>query len=189
MPEVQLDKALLRALAHPVRLNVLAVLRQHGPATASGIARALDIHPGSASYHLRRLAEHGFVVEAPGRGNPRERWWRPAHQQQVHDPAAVAPEDREESTAYVQAVALAAADRLRAAATELPFLPREWADAGVYTDLTIRLAPGEARRMKDDVLAVLARYRRPDTAAPAGAAPLTVQFQVFPATGGAAARR
>lgn len=34
---------------------------------------------GSISYHLRQLAQYGFVAEVQGRGNARERWWQAEH--------------------------------------------------------------------------------------------------------------
>ena len=70
------DVTQLRALSHPVRMRILGLLRTLGPATASRIARRLGQNSGATSYHLRQLATHGFVEEAPELGNKRERWWR-----------------------------------------------------------------------------------------------------------------
>lgn len=100
-------------LSHPLRLNVLTLLRERGPSTATRVADELGINPGAASYHLRRLASGGLIVEEPDRGTGRERWWKSAHRQSIHDPAAAPPEQQEAGRAYTHAVALAAADRLR----------------------------------------------------------------------------
>jgi DNA-binding transcriptional ArsR family regulator len=54
--DIRLDTATLRVLAHPIRLTVLNLLRDGGPATATRVAAELGINPGAASYHLRRLA-------------------------------------------------------------------------------------------------------------------------------------
>lgn len=57
------DVSSLRAVAHPVRLRMLSVLT--GAAmSAADLARTLGISHANASYHLRRLAEAGEVVEA-----------------------------------------------------------------------------------------------------------------------------
>jgi DNA-binding transcriptional ArsR family regulator len=57
------DVSSLRAVAHPVRLRMLSVLT--GTAmSAADLARTLDISHANASYHLRRLAAAGEVVEA-----------------------------------------------------------------------------------------------------------------------------
>ncbi len=63
----------MKALAHPVRLDVLELLVVHGAMTASEAAAALRQTPANVSWHLRKLAEHGFVRQAtsgPGRKRP-----------------------------------------------------------------------------------------------------------------------
>jgi DNA-binding transcriptional ArsR family regulator len=63
----------MRALAHPVRMDLLELLAVHGPHTASDAAVALNQTPANVSWHLRKLAEHGFVRQAadgPGRRRP-----------------------------------------------------------------------------------------------------------------------
>jgi DNA-binding transcriptional ArsR family regulator len=73
----QMDAAHLRALAHPLRLQLLEVLQSEGPATASQLARRLGESSGATSYHLRALHRAGMVEEAEQR-NARERWWQRA---------------------------------------------------------------------------------------------------------------
>jgi DNA-binding transcriptional ArsR family regulator len=70
-----MDAAQLRALAHPLRLQLLEVLHSEGPATASQLARKLGESSGATSYHLRALHRAGMVEEAEQR-NARERWWQ-----------------------------------------------------------------------------------------------------------------
>jgi DNA-binding transcriptional ArsR family regulator len=65
----------LRALAHPVRIALIEHLVLHGPQTASQLADRTDESPANCSWHLRKLAEHGFVEEAGG-GRGRERPWQ-----------------------------------------------------------------------------------------------------------------
>ncbi|MET9255673.1 winged helix-turn-helix domain-containing protein [Streptomyces sp. NPDC003717] len=181
-PDVELDTAALRVLAHPLRINVLALLRREGPSTATKVAGELGINPGAASYHLRRLAAGGLIAEEAGRGTGRERWWRAVHRQSLHDPAASeSAEQQEAGRAYTHAVALAAAERLRAAAREVPLLPGEWADASAFGDFALRLNPADAARLRDEVFAVIARYR--EAADSEGAVPVTAQVQVFPVPG------
>ncbi|MGH3444517.1 MAG: ArsR/SmtB family transcription factor [Nocardioidaceae bacterium] len=55
--------SILRALAHPVRLQILSLLTG-ASMSAAEIARELDITHANASYHLRVLARAGEVVEA-----------------------------------------------------------------------------------------------------------------------------
>ncbi|ROQ38303.1 ArsR family transcriptional regulator [Frondihabitans sp. PhB188] len=70
-----LDAGALRAMAHPLRVELYEALSNYGPATASGLAERLGESSGSTSYHLRQLARHGLVREVEGRGSGRERWW------------------------------------------------------------------------------------------------------------------
>jgi len=65
----------IRALAHPLRVQLFSALTSFGPATASALAARLGESSGSTSYHLRQLEKHGFVREDISRGNGRDRWW------------------------------------------------------------------------------------------------------------------
>ncbi|HET6447843.1 MAG TPA: helix-turn-helix domain-containing protein [Conexibacter sp.] len=51
------DLAWSRALAHPVRVEILRSLLEHEPGTPSGFAAALEIPLGVASHHVRRLRD------------------------------------------------------------------------------------------------------------------------------------
>ena len=73
-----LDMAALRALAHPLRVEIMNELSDFGPATASMLAERLGESSGATSYHLRQLARHDIIVEDSERGSGRERWWRMA---------------------------------------------------------------------------------------------------------------
>lgn len=71
------DAAALKALAHPLRMDLLEALVLGGPQTATELAARLDESPSNCSWHLRKLAEHGFVTEAPGAAG-RSRPWEAA---------------------------------------------------------------------------------------------------------------
>ena len=84
---------------------MLGILRTEGPTTATALAQRLGLNTGATSYHLRQLAQHGFIVDDEERGNGRERWWRAAHAstrtdlEEYKDPA-----DQEALDAYLQTV-------------------------------------------------------------------------------------
>ncbi len=69
------DPSDLKALAHPVRMSIVEQLTIFGPLTATQLAARIDESPANCSWHLRKLAEHGFVEEAGG-GTGRARPWR-----------------------------------------------------------------------------------------------------------------
>lgn len=70
------DPKAIRALAHPVRLDLLELLVAIGPATAAQCGRILGVSQASCSFHLRQLAKYGFVEDAGPCSDRRERQWR-----------------------------------------------------------------------------------------------------------------
>jgi DNA-binding transcriptional ArsR family regulator len=72
------DTDALKALTHPLRIQLLGLLRQDGPATASELAARTGESSASTSYHLRVLAKYAFIAEAEHRDG-RERRWRARH--------------------------------------------------------------------------------------------------------------
>ncbi|HEX8006442.1 MAG TPA: winged helix-turn-helix domain-containing protein, partial [Trebonia sp.] len=69
----------LKGLTHPIRLRLLELLQQEGPATATSLAARIGRSSGVTSYHLRVLADNGLIAEDTDRGNARDRFWRAAH--------------------------------------------------------------------------------------------------------------
>jgi DNA-binding transcriptional ArsR family regulator len=69
------DPLSIRALAHPLRLELRAIIGRSGKITAADAARELGISHALASHHLRQLAKYGFVEQAEGADN-RERPWQ-----------------------------------------------------------------------------------------------------------------
>ncbi|WP_076708300.1 ArsR/SmtB family transcription factor [Microbacterium oleivorans] len=74
----KLDAGALRALAHPLRVQLFDILSQYGPQTASSLAERTGESSGATSYHLRALAKQELIREIPDRGSARERWWERA---------------------------------------------------------------------------------------------------------------
>src|ERR1700722_6115346 len=69
------DPKAIRALAHPLRLDLLELLAAGGPATAAHCGRMLGESQASCSFHLRQLAKYGFVQDAgPGQDRGERRW-------------------------------------------------------------------------------------------------------------------
>ena len=85
------DPLAIRAMAHPVRLDLQALLGKVGPLTAADAARRLGISQALASHHLRQLAKYEFVEPAPGKDN-RERPWRLVSTSQSWNKLDLSPE-------------------------------------------------------------------------------------------------
>lgn len=71
------DPAVLRALAHPLRVEMLAVIDELEEATATQIAERVGESPSNCSFHLRTLEKAGFIVRAEAKGTSKP--WRAAH--------------------------------------------------------------------------------------------------------------
>jgi predicted ArsR family transcriptional regulator len=72
------DPLSIRALAHPLRLELQSIVGRTGKITAADAARELGISHALASHHLRQLAKYGFVEQIEG-ADARERPWRLVH--------------------------------------------------------------------------------------------------------------
>ena len=70
------DLDTLKAVSHPLRMQLLGALRRLGPSTASELARELGESSGSTSYHLRQLERFGFVGDGDEQPSGRERRWK-----------------------------------------------------------------------------------------------------------------
>lgn len=68
------DPESLRALSHPLRLELLDYLQEAGTATATQCAQRTGESVASCSFHLRQLAKYGFIERAESQG--REKPWR-----------------------------------------------------------------------------------------------------------------
>ena len=71
------DPRALRALAHPVRLRLLQLVREHRPVTNAELAALTGESTANVSYHMSVLVRHGFVEADPEPGaTRRHKPWR-----------------------------------------------------------------------------------------------------------------
>lgn len=70
------DPRALRAVAHPVRMQVLSVLYAGEVLTATEAAQRCGVTPSAMSYHLRLLERWGIVRRAAPGSDGRERPWQ-----------------------------------------------------------------------------------------------------------------
>jgi DNA-binding transcriptional ArsR family regulator len=158
----RLDARSLRGLAHPLRMRLLDSLRFGGPATASQLAARLDESSGATSYHLRQLAAHGFIEDAPEHGKGRERWWKAVDQGLTFDETLLAdagPEVRGAAELYLHEVAASQARDLSTWIGNRRSWPPEWSDAWDMSSATLRLTPGLARELTEKMHALVDSYR------------------------------
>jgi len=180
--KIQLDASNLRGIAHPLRLRILSRLRTDGPATASDLARWLGVNSGATSYHLRQLADYGFIVDEPARGIRRQRWWRAAHANTLIRDELLA--DHGEGVTVLRILAQVWSNDMLLAVDAAPSLPSHWRDAQDFSDYCLWLTPTEAKDLIRQIHSVL-RSRRVNGARDAEEpARFTVQLQMFPTLDG-----
>jgi DNA-binding transcriptional ArsR family regulator len=172
----------MRALAHPLRIELLELLAMEGPLTATRAGELVGESPASCSFHLRQLAKYGFVEEAP-RGRGRQRPWRLVHygmhidDGEGDDETGIAA--RELERIYLDRYLA----RLRATLELLPSFPTPWRETAGATQSVFYLTVEEATELRDEVLALGERFRPrlPDPALrPAGARPVELLAFLYP---------
>lgn len=167
------DATALRALAHPLRLRLLRLLRNLGPSTATRLAERVDEVPAAVSFHLRQLQRYGFISELPERGRGRERWWQARHRRQrIDESRLTAAEARLAAGELAEVVLRQAFDiHLRAyQAVEPGWRPRD-SEVGLW------LTAGELNDIADQVDSLIRGYaERSEDGRPAGAELCHVSF-------------
>ncbi|WP_370413023.1 ArsR/SmtB family transcription factor [Streptomyces fradiae] len=181
-----LDPRSLRALAHPLRIQMLRALRHHGPATASQLAERLGESSGATSYHLRQLAAHGFVEDAPELGKGRERWWRAMQQGTTFDGALYKNPDPEVQGAvevYLHEIANIHTTELNTYLGTRDQWDDVWRDSSDMSDFTLHLSPERAHELNEKIHTLIDEYR--DSADPeaADAQRIRMHLHAFPQHG------
>jgi DNA-binding transcriptional ArsR family regulator len=171
MPQTPTDPAAVRALAHPLRLELLDLLRFDGPSTATELGRRLGQSSGSTSYHLRQLARYGFVEEAPPHRG-RERRWRYRRRRVLLEHGS------DELLAELLSREAHALDRFLARRE----LDPDWDAGSFFATRALRLTPAELAELRDGMDELLGRFRRAEADdAPADARPVRLLAFGYPA--------
>jgi DNA-binding transcriptional ArsR family regulator len=176
----------LRALAHPLRLQLLQVLHAEGPATASQLGRRLGESSGETSYHLRALHRAGMVEEAERR-NGRERWWKRSPERLVI-PNSVPPDASDSERAELQAAHAqiesmfverdeAALERWMEVRYDLPL---EWQDAQWIGNFRMWATAAEVRSFVESVLELAEPLRKAPESADSERQEVHFTFRVLP---------
>jgi len=151
------NAAAVRALAHPLRLRLLDLLRFEGPSTATLLAARLVVSTGATSYHLRQLARFGYIEDADG-GRGRERRWRYRERSVVLVGGADDPTGRR-LVAEVLAREAHAFDGFLARGAE----SAQWDDAVFLRAKALRLTATELEELRRGLDALLSSLRAADT--------------------------
>jgi DNA-binding transcriptional ArsR family regulator len=177
------DAITLRALSHPVRIELMEALGMHGTMTATQVGELIGETPTTCSFHLRQLARYGFVEEAGG-GKGRARPWRIASEglQLTSEPGD--PESELAAEALGRLFQERQAARFRTWRDTRHSYPKEWRDAATVSEHLIYLTADELRQLNADFIAMVNdrfsdRYFRPE-GRPAGSLPVEILLTDYP---------
>jgi hypothetical protein len=153
------DPKALRAMAHPLRWQLLEILAREGMATATQCAQETGESVANCSYHLNLLAKYDYVEKAEG-GRGREKPWRLVSQSQQF---GTDESTDDETRLAAQAAGIAFLDyqlgMIKDRSLRSQTLPGEWqAVTGVYNTHDF-LTPAELDEVRGEVLAIMDRFR------------------------------
>jgi DNA-binding transcriptional ArsR family regulator len=151
------DARTMRALAHPIRLALLSLLRTRGSLTATKAGELLGESSASASFHLRQLGKYGLAEEAGG-GQGRERPWRATAMFTSVPEVTDNPDLAAASDVFRSMVAEHYFTRLRQWLRSRPGEPVEWQQAATQNDLLLYVTPGELTELTEQILSLVGRY-------------------------------
>jgi len=165
---------------HPVRVALLDLLAETGTVTSTEAAARLGHSSGLCSFHLRQLARHGLIEEAPhegGRARPWQLRWAPTEPAEPPEPPAhQAPEGFAvlarglEDESYQHWLA----HRAQA--------PTAWQQDESFSAV-VHLTPAETAELAASIRLLLAGYRERDrhpAARPAAAVAVAAVTRLFP---------
>ncbi len=191
--QLELDGTSLKAMAHPLRVQILRILELRRRASVTSLADELGETTGATSYHLRQLAQHGFVeqfvpddepTEGKRSAGRKQRWWRMAVDE-IHMTGLDFLENADTREAAGFLLREYQSDRSRRLANWFSTAtqwPAQWQKASSDMDGHLDLSPAQARALADEMRVLVDKYRalKPGR----GARPVDVQYAVFPADTG-----
>lgn len=183
---------------HPVRIALLDLLAEVGTVTSTEAAARLGHSSGLCSFHLRQLARHGLIEEAPhsgGRARPWQLCWAPADQP-VAPVAPAAPVASTAPTALTSSVGSGqeTPEEFAVLARDLEDqsyhhwlahreqAPVEWRQDESFS-VVLHLTPAETADLAASIRRLLADYREREQrpgARPAGAVAVAAVARLFP---------
>ncbi|MCM2578004.1 winged helix-turn-helix domain-containing protein [Streptomyces meridianus] len=167
------DLDALKVFTHPLRIALYRELYMARSATASKLAERVDEAVSLVSYHLRKMAAHGFIVEAPELSTDgRERWWKPTSEKGWTFRNSDFVGDPEGAAVVGQVTRQLLATRAEGYGTYLDqqaAWPKEWSDASFSSEYLPRLTAAELAELGEEIHVLVRRWvERGQTAEAAG---------------------
>jgi Helix-turn-helix domain len=165
------DPRALRALAHPLRWQLMDLIGSETTATATRCAEVLGESVASCSYHLGILGKYGYIELVPGQAG-KEKPWRLASHQQNLDPSNLDTEGALAAEAAAGAFLDHELARIKQRLSRLSLEPEPWRAASLLIGNTTWMTAEELRGITDQLKQLVSMHeeRAADPAArPPGA--------------------
>lgn len=164
------DPERIRALAHPLRIQLLDHLGGVDDATATQCAEATGESVASCSFHLRMLAKYGYIEPAERRG--REKPWKLIREIRDYQPDHEVPGSLTAATELADHLVIHEAERIRRFLGKARHEETDWLDAITISRSDMWLTLDEMEEMSRQLQAIavqhIERSRNPE-ARPEGA--------------------
>jgi predicted ArsR family transcriptional regulator len=151
------DPRVMRALAHPTRIELMELVAREGELTATAAANLLGLSPANCSFHLRQLAKYGFLEEAPA-GPGRVRPWRIGSVQHSWEELGPDSEASAAASALTSVVLERDLDRLRDWLGRQRDADPEWRQAAFMSEALVYLTPAELKELGERITELIVRY-------------------------------
>ena len=167
----------LRALAHPLRWQLIDLIGSETTATATRCAEVLGQSVASCSYHLGILGKYGYIELVPGQAG-KEKPWRLASRQQNLDPSGLDNEGALAAEAAAEAFLDHELARVKQRLRSLGLEPEPWRAASLLIGNTTWMTAQELHDITDQLKQLLLTHTERDTD-PASRPPGSREVRLF----------
>jgi Helix-turn-helix domain len=174
------DPRALRALAHPLRWQLIDLIGSETTATATRCAEVLGESVASCSYHLGILGKYGYIELVPGQAG-KEKPWRLASREQNLAPAGLDTEGALAAEAAAEAFLGHEFARMRQRLSRYGLEPEPWRKATRVLGTTTWMTAEELLDISDQLKRLLVTHEE-RAADPASRPPGAREVRLFAAT-------
>ncbi len=150
------DAERIRALSHPLRLDLLDFLSEVEEATATDCARHTGESVASCSFHLRTLERHGYIERSSRRG--REKPWRIIRAVREFQGSPGDPDSLSATTRLAVTVFSSEVDRIRRYFAAPEVEDPSWHDASAIMRAALWVTPDELEGLQNEVKLLVTKY-------------------------------
>jgi hypothetical protein len=174
------DPRALRALAHPLRWQLIDLIGSETTVTATRCAEVLGESVASCSYHLGILGKYGYIELVPGQAG-KEKPWRLTSQEQNLDPGDLDTEGALAAEAATGVFLDHELARIKQRLSRLSLKPEPWRAASLLLGTTTWMTAGELRDITNQLRQLLLAHSE-RAADPASRPPGAREVRLFGVT-------